>query len=74
MSFKVIDGNIFMGDTPIFGHCCTTLAEKQAYCDTMNTEMGVDPEIEEMMATRDKRMAELPAEAKKRILDLLRAD
>lgn len=63
MSFKVIDGNIFLGDTPVMGHCCT-----------MNTEMGVDPEIEEMMATRDKRMAELPPEAKKRILDLLRAD
>lgn len=40
MSFKVIDGNIFLGDTPVMGHCCTTLAEKQAYCDTMNTEMG----------------------------------
>lgn len=74
MSFKVIDGNIFLGNTPVMGHCCTTLAEKQAYCDTMNAEIGCDPEIEEMMATRDQRMAELPAEAKKRILALLRAD
>lgn len=72
--FKIVDGHIFMGETPIFGHGCNTLTEKQDYCDAMNQEVGCDPAFEAMMVASDAKLAALPAESKKQILDLLGDD
>lgn len=69
---KVVDGNIFMGETQIFGHCCQTLAEKEAYCKSLN-DMA-DPEFDKMRAESNKRLAELSPVSRKEIRDLLGDD
>lgn len=70
--FKIIDGSIFMGNTPVMGHGCKTVEEMQQYCKAMNAM--IDPEDAIRAKRNSETISRLSKESRQSIIDALKMD
>lgn len=70
--FKVLNGQIYMGETLFFGHCCNSIEEMENYCSVLNE--ALDPEDAKIAKRNDELISQMSIKNRQEIIDILEND